>query len=82
MQSIEPEDGLWILPPHPPAPSPPEEEKGRKNHMLSLTALLMLLPIERNKNVTYNSQCNTKLLAPQPQAQAEPRFRKSANASG
>ena len=40
--------------------------------MISLDALLMLLPIERNKNVTSNSQCNTKLLTPQAQAIMNP----------
>ena len=38
--------------------------------MSSLAALVMLLPIERNENVTSNSQCNTKFLTPQPEGKA------------
>ena len=66
-----------LQPPHPPTPSPPEEEKGRKKSHDLTRRIVILLPIERNKNVTAKSQCNTEFLTPQHKAQRRVRNREA-----
>jgi len=53
---------IQLQPPHPPAPSPPEEEKGRKKSHDLTRRVATLLSIERNKNGTLNPQYNSEFL--------------------